>query len=770
MQAKHIKETISLCAALVAGVALVAASGAGAAKAPRTVRIDVSTKSAVVHYLRSIHVNPKGVVIQRGARNYAGPNCPGKRWTCASTKHTVVQIAKRGGRNRFVCKSSKCVVVQISGASQGVYASGGRWLASTAAPNKGGGNSGVCVKTGSGATTGGGQTCTISQVGSGPNTAVIYENTQKVSGLTQTAQYTATITQQSSGSAANTACVTQNINLDGSTANTNGKPMTVNLQAFQTVTITQDSPAGNNAAQNAATSTGTCDMTSTALAQSQTLTSTVSATASITQNQDTALTNPQGVPAANVVIRIDQNQGSAFKGFASGLNNAAFTQTTNQVAIANTTKGTVTQQQNANVPNPPYSGSVGTINQDSSAKSTASATQTETQCEDAANTSISAPLTQCSTTSDGPVPGITLNQTQYGPEGVFTPATKSAGRVPFFHKGYGESQQTGAGPGVHDKFTLQQTSTQSTDAGGKQSNTIQGDCSSSGDSSSTGGSCEAIQQATLNNGTTQAGWTAPNIPDVHIKCEPNQTCSATPPPAPEITGTPDAQTESTSATFTWTEAATAGVTLKCSIDGGTTFTTCDSPTSTSYTGLSHGPHTFEVKAVDNTASHNESAADSFTWEIIPYLTFETTDDGAAAGWSGTPGLSPITLTTGSDPGTYAQFTIHDSNSLLVDDLAEPTFTTDTFSGGAPRYEIDFSDGDYAFGYPSQQGWGTASWDLNCGQISCVPMSNVTWSAIQGAETGQTVTDALIEADFPANATYNVTDFTFDGYSLSFFTD
>ena len=58
MQAKHMKGIISLCAALIAGVALVAASGAGAAKA-RTVRIDVSTKAAVVHYLRSIHVNPK---------------------------------------------------------------------------------------------------------------------------------------------------------------------------------------------------------------------------------------------------------------------------------------------------------------------------------------------------------------------------------------------------------------------------------------------------------------------------------------------------------------------------------------------------------------------------------------------------------------------------------------------------------------------------------------------------------------------------------------
>jgi hypothetical protein len=339
-------------------------------------------------------------------------------------------------------------------------------------------------------------------------------------------------------------------------------------------------------------------------------------------------------------------------------------------------------------------------------------------------------------------------------------------RVGFSHgKGLGQSIQTGNGSctGGCNAFMVSQQSTQNADANATQVNLGVADCGTSG-------SCTAGQTTTVNGSPTSDGYTAPVIGNLVINCPTGQTCAGTPPPAPQITGHPNAQTTSTSAAFTWTEAATAGVTLKCSIDGGATFSTCDSPTSTSYNGLSHGPHTFEVKAVDNTASHNESAADSFTWEIIPYLTFETTDDGAFAGWSGTPGSPPITLTTGSDPGTYAQFTIHDSNSLLVDDLAEPTFTTDTFSGGAPRYEIDFSDGDYAFGYPSQQGWGTASWDLNCGQISCVPMSNVMWSAIQGAETGRTVTDALIEADFPANATYNITDFMFDGYPLSFFTD
>src|SRR5205823_1372385 len=84
----------------LAAVALVSASGAATTKAQKVTRIDVSTRAAVVHYLRSIHVSAKGAVIQRGALNYAGARCPGTRWTCASTRHTVVQIAKRGGQNR----------------------------------------------------------------------------------------------------------------------------------------------------------------------------------------------------------------------------------------------------------------------------------------------------------------------------------------------------------------------------------------------------------------------------------------------------------------------------------------------------------------------------------------------------------------------------------------------------------------------------------------------------------------------------------------------
>lgn len=620
------KRALGLGVALIVGAMLVSASGAATTQAQKVTKINVSTRAAVVHYLRSIHVNAKHAVIQRGLRNYAGAHCPGKGWACASTKHTVVQIAKQGGQNRFVCKSSKCVVVQISGAYHGIYTSGRRL--SAAAPNKGGGNSGVCVKTGSGATTGTGQTCTINQSGSGQNTAGVYENTNKVSGLTQTAQYSASITQTSTG-AGNIACVTQMITLDGSASNTNTKPVAVNLNAFQTITITQNSPAGDNLAKNAADSTGAC--TSQTLTQSQTLTSTVTTKGQITQNQDTALINPQGNAAANVVTEIDQNQLPL--GSGSGLNKAAFIQTSNQSAIANTVSGgKVTQQQDANVPNPPYSGIVGTINQDSSHNSTASATQNETQCEDAVIALVTP--TTCDMIHQDPPAGVNLMQTQYGPEGIFGAPAKQSGRVPFAHKGYGKSQQTGNpdcllhNPTDCDVFTLTQTSTQNTDNGPNttQGNIIQGDCLSDG------GSCQAGQTATVNNNTpTSDGYTAGSIDKLKINCN-GQACQPTPPPSPTLTATPpvdlNGDTTATSASFEFTDPARDG-TFNCTLDNNPTETPCGSPSvinglldgTRTYTGLSLGPHTFTVTASDSSGNtSNQPPLATFTWTVVPPCT------------------------------------------------------------------------------------------------------------------------------------------------------
>jgi hypothetical protein len=97
-----------------------------------------------------------------------------------------------------------------------------------------------------------------------------------MSGLSQTASYTAQITQRTTGdSAFNRACVLQQVNIDGST-NLSGKKgagVSVNLAAHQSVTLKQDSLSGGNSVRRA-TASGNCDADGTALTQDQTLTST----------------------------------------------------------------------------------------------------------------------------------------------------------------------------------------------------------------------------------------------------------------------------------------------------------------------------------------------------------------------------------------------------------------------------------------------------------------------------------------------------------------
>jgi hypothetical protein len=82
---------------VAAAAVLITSAGAGTA----AMKIDLSTRAGAIKYLKSIGVDPTGVVIQRGARNYAGPKCPGRAWRCTSSKR-VFQIAATGV-NKYQC-------------------------------------------------------------------------------------------------------------------------------------------------------------------------------------------------------------------------------------------------------------------------------------------------------------------------------------------------------------------------------------------------------------------------------------------------------------------------------------------------------------------------------------------------------------------------------------------------------------------------------------------------------------------------------------------
>src|SRR5215213_11450822 len=107
-----IRGRIVLPVLLAVAVALRASAGAGAS-GQGVQRIDLSSRAAINTYLRSIGVDPSGVVVQRGARVYAGANCPGKGWTCTRATR-VLQLAT--AQNKFECTP---VAAQAGGTDQG---------------------------------------------------------------------------------------------------------------------------------------------------------------------------------------------------------------------------------------------------------------------------------------------------------------------------------------------------------------------------------------------------------------------------------------------------------------------------------------------------------------------------------------------------------------------------------------------------------------------------------------------------------------------------
>jgi len=446
------KRLLVMVGALCAVAVLTGSVGAGATRTPAKQAINLSTNAAVKQYLRSIHVNPRGVVIQRGLRNYAGSSCPGAGWTCTSTSHPVVQVASTTGRNVFQCASSSCAVVQTSVAA----------LATTT-------NTAKCIKT-----TGTSQSCSITQTSATANNrAIVVQTVSKLTGLTQSGSQTAQITQKATGGSAvansNTACVLQTTTIDGSTAVLKkGMPVTVTLDAHQSISIKQDSLFGGNTVQNASTTGGgTC--TTDPLTQDQSIASKASGSGAITQKQNTAAGGP------NMLLDIQQNQSAGFLGSANGVNASKFSQTSSLAASAGTPIGPVTQTQAS-----PSGGLQATVNQFSHDVSTSTATQSETQCEHAETSG--SPATCVASTHAQVLPGYTLTQTQSGPVRCCSEQADNE----------------------NDTFTINQTSVQSNDSGQNQTNNLEADCTTSG-------TCTATQTTTVDGTTTTNAQTGSDV-------------------------------------------------------------------------------------------------------------------------------------------------------------------------------------------------------------------------------------------------------------------
>jgi hypothetical protein len=196
----HLKRLLGLAILIAATAVLITSAGAGA-KVPK---FDLSTHSGAVKYLKSIGVDPTGVVIQRGLRNYAGPNCPGHRWTCTRSKR-VFQIAA-AGVNKWQCSATGGSPPPIIGGS-----SADPLDCSITQANTTGNNVATCIEDES-TVPSSTETCEILQTNvSGSNTATVTQKVTQNTGTDQSASQTSSIDQQN-GSGANTAQVTQNIN------------------------------------------------------------------------------------------------------------------------------------------------------------------------------------------------------------------------------------------------------------------------------------------------------------------------------------------------------------------------------------------------------------------------------------------------------------------------------------------------------------------------------------------------------------------------------
>ena len=176
-----------LTLAIAAAVIAVAGGSSATGGVARPAAADLSTRQGAVSYLRSLGLSPDGFVVQRGTRNYAGPKCPGRGWTC-TTSTRVLQISTAG------TNVGNCNGANLSGS--------GASYSCEIVQETGGSNAATCA-------------LTTDDSGDGTPTGPITQNCtikQKVlSTGKKTGKNTATITQRISSTRAGTGCASLNL-------------------------------------------------------------------------------------------------------------------------------------------------------------------------------------------------------------------------------------------------------------------------------------------------------------------------------------------------------------------------------------------------------------------------------------------------------------------------------------------------------------------------------------------------------------------------------
>jgi hypothetical protein len=209
---------------LAAAAALTTSAGAanrGSAK------IDLSTRGGVAVYLASQGIDIHGVVIQRGAHNYAGPSCPGKGWTCTTAKRVLQIASSTSDGNSFVCTGGSssgpgdCTIFQFASGSAA--------------------NTAYCTEVTGDVNTD--QSCRITQTSStGANNAYVNQTVDTTVGSTQFAHQYGGI-RQSSSTGRNVAQINQNLNQKTRVTDASGLQK---QDGHQEAAVSQNSTTGAN--------------------------------------------------------------------------------------------------------------------------------------------------------------------------------------------------------------------------------------------------------------------------------------------------------------------------------------------------------------------------------------------------------------------------------------------------------------------------------------------------------------------------------------------
>jgi hypothetical protein len=142
------------------------------------------------------------------------------------------------------------------------------------------------------------------------------------------------------------------------------------------------------------------------------------------------------------------------------------------------------------------------------------------------------------------------------------------------------------------------------------------------------------------------------------------------------------------------------------------------------------------------------------------LSTDGTNTGSSAVWG--PKHQSVLLTVGTVSTDYALINLRYFNPTPP--ATAPTFTTDNYNSGSPRWVMEFSDGTTLFGYPSQADLGSSNWE-NITSAGGTYVSYTTALSEVAADSSLTGVFVVEDTDQYAGTTDTITDMTYDNQSL-----